>query len=58
VHCIPGDVEVERNGVIDVRLVFTLPGAKHSHLKLSFGTDRARRSAWKAAFMKHLRNGK
>jgi ankyrin repeat protein len=58
VYCVPGDVEVERNGVIDVRLVFTLQGAKHSHLKLSFGTDRARRSAWKAAFMKHLRNGK
>jgi ankyrin repeat protein len=42
----------------DLRLLFCEPGARHSYLKISFGRDRARRSAWKAAAVKHLRNGR
>lgn len=42
----------------DLRLLFCEPGARHSYLKISFGTDRARRSAWRAAAVKHIKNGR
>ena len=44
----------KRPAQLDLRLVFKEPGAKYPFLKLSFGTNRAVRDAWKAAFKQHL----